>query len=98
MPPFSVDSQPSQCCISWLLDWKGRPYPWPARLRDLNPLRYFLWEYLNSLVFETPVETDIELVARIVTACEQLLSDAKWYINCVNVRYLQVTVTTVNKK
>ena len=28
----------------------------------------FLWEYLNSLVFETPVETGIELVTRIVAA------------------------------
>ena len=24
--------------------------------------------------------------------------DAKWYVNCVNVLYLQVTVTNVNKK
>ena len=29
---------------------------------------------------------------------EQLLQDAKWYDNCVNVLYLQVTVTNVNKK
>ena len=28
----------------------------------------FLWEYLNSLVFETPVETDMELVTKIVAA------------------------------
>ena len=28
----------------------------------------FLWEYLNSLVFETPVETDMELVTRIVVS------------------------------
>ena len=28
----------------------------------------FLWEYLNSLVFQTPVETDMELVTRIVAA------------------------------
>ena len=33
-------------------------------------LHYFLWEYLKSLVFETPVETDMELVARIVAACD----------------------------
>ena len=29
---------------------------------------------------------------------EQLLQDAKWYVNCVNVLYLQVTVTNANKK
>ena len=28
----------------------------------------FVWEYLNSLVFETPVETDMELVTTIVAA------------------------------
>ena len=52
--------------------WIGRggPIPWPARSLDLNPLHYFVWEYLQSLVFETPVETDMELVARIVAACD----------------------------
>ena len=64
--------QLTQCCISWPLDWKGRPYSmaWP----DLNPLHYFLWGYLKSLVFEAPVETDMELVARIVAACDVIES------------------------
>ena len=54
--------------------WIGRggPIPWPARSPDLNPLHYFLWGYLMSLVFETPVETDIELVARIVAAYDTI--------------------------
>ena len=51
--------QPCQCCISWLLDWKGGPIPWPARSPDLNPL-----------VFETPVEMGMDLVARIVAASD----------------------------
>ncbi|PSN32148.1 hypothetical protein C0J52_23854, partial [Blattella germanica] len=52
--------------------WIGRggPIPWPARSPDLNPLDYFLWGYLKSLVFETPVETDMELIARVVAACD----------------------------
>ena len=29
---------------------------------------------------------------------EQLLQDAKWYVNCVNVLYLHVTVTNINKQ
>ena len=81
-------------------------------------------------MFETPIETDVELVTRIVAAydiiqntsgifvrvrqnlvrrChfsievgsrefEQLLQDAKWYVNCVTVLYLHVTVTNVNRK
>ena len=65
--PFSVDVRNhQQCCISWSLDWKGRP----TRSPDLNPLHYFPWEYLKSLVFETPEETDMELVATIVAACD----------------------------
>ena len=80
-------------------------------------------------MFDTPVETDMELAARIVAAydiiqntsgvfvrvrqnlvhrchfCievggrqfEELLQDANWYVNCVNVLYLQITVTNVNK-
>ena len=52
--------------------WIGRggPIPWPARSPDPNPVHYLLWEYLKSLVFETPVETDMELVAGIVAACD----------------------------
>ena len=45
------------------------PIPWSARSPDLNPLDYFLWGNLKSLVFETPVETNMELVGRIVAAC-----------------------------
>ena len=128
---FSVDVRNHLNAVfpdRWI--WRGGPIPWRARWSDLNPLHYFLWGYLKSLVFEIPVETDIELVVRIVAAydiihntseifvrvwqnlvcrchfCiefggrqfEQLLQDAKWYVNCVNVLYLQVTVTNVNKK
>ena len=80
-------------------------------------------------MFETPVETDIKLVARIIAAydiiqntsgifvmvkqnlvrrchfCievggrqfEQLSYNGKWYVKCVNILYLHVTVTNVNK-
>ena len=50
--------------------WIGRggPIPWPARSPNPESPSLFLWEYLNSLVFETPVETDTELVTRIVAA------------------------------
>ena len=33
-------------------------------------LHYFLWKYLKALVFETPMQTDMELVARIVAASD----------------------------
>ena len=52
--------------------WIGRggSIPWLVRSPDLSPLDYFLWGYLKSLVFETPVETDMEFVVRIVAACD----------------------------
>ena len=66
---FSVDVRKHLSAVfpgRWI--GRGGPIPWPTRSPDLNPLHYFLWEYLKSLVFETPVETDMELVARIVAA------------------------------
>ena len=56
--------------------WIGRGglTAWLARSPDLNPLYYFQWEYLKLLVFETPrpVEADMELVARIISACDSI--------------------------
>ena len=57
--------QPSQCCISWSVVGV-------ALFHGLNHFHYFLWEYLKSLVFETPVEMDMELVTRIVAACDTI--------------------------
>ena len=58
--------QPSQCCISWSLAWKGRPYSMACEVTWPESPSLFLWEYLNSLVLETAVETGMELVARIL--------------------------------
>lgn len=48
--------------------WIGRggPIPWPPRSPDLNPLDFFLWGHLKSLVYATPVETREELQERII--------------------------------
>ncbi|GBM14755.1 hypothetical protein AVEN_72022-1 [Araneus ventricosus] len=50
--------------------WIGRggPVPWPPRSPDLLNLDYFLWGYLESIVYETPVDSDEDLVARISVA------------------------------
>lgn len=39
--------------------WFGRngPVQWPPRSPDLTPCDFFLWGYMKSLVFRTPVET-----------------------------------------
>lgn len=52
--------------------WIGRggPIPWPARSPDLNPLDFFVWGYLKSLVYRTPVDNIEDLRERIVAGCE----------------------------
>ncbi|GBM10429.1 hypothetical protein AVEN_263344-1 [Araneus ventricosus] len=47
--------------------WIGRGGPvfWPARSPNLTCLDYFLWWYVKSLVYETPVKSAEDLVARI---------------------------------
>ena len=70
-PHFSVDVRNHLIAVypgRWI--GRGGPIPWPVRSSDLNLLRYFLWGYLKSLVFETPVETNLELVSRNVAACD----------------------------
>ena len=59
--------QPSQCCISLSLDWKGRSNSTTYEVIWSESLSLFSMGYLKALVFETP-EMDMELVARIVAA------------------------------
>lgn len=51
--------------------WIGRggPVAWPARSPDLNPLDFFLWGYVKSLVYDTPIVTQEDLLARVMAAC-----------------------------
>lgn len=52
--------------------WIGRggPQLWPARSPDLNPLDFFLWGYLKSLVYTTPIENLEDLQNRILRGCD----------------------------
>jgi hypothetical protein len=44
------------------------PITWLPNSPDLTPLDFFLWGYMQSLVYETPAETRHDLVARIAVA------------------------------
>ncbi|KAJ8876752.1 hypothetical protein PR048_021199 [Dryococelus australis] len=50
--------------------WIGRrvPIAWPARSPDLNPLGYFLWRDTKGVIYETPVESEEDLLAWIMAA------------------------------
>lgn len=52
--------------------WIGRggPVAWPPRSPDLNPLDYFLWGYLKTLVYSVPIENEAQLQERIISQCE----------------------------
>lgn len=56
--------------------WIGRggPVAWPPRSPDLNPLDFFFWGHLKSLVYQTPVDTLEDLTARIVVASADIAS------------------------
>lgn len=55
---------------SWI--GRGGPIPWPPRSPDLNPLDFGVWGFSKSLVYETPVDTEEELIARIQVAAYEL--------------------------
>ncbi|KAJ4430775.1 hypothetical protein ANN_19366 [Periplaneta americana] len=54
--------------------WIGRggPIARPPRSPDLTPLDFFLWGRMKSLVYETPIETAEDLVARVVVAAGEI--------------------------
>lgn len=67
-PHFSLDVR------RWLnatyTTWIGRGgvVAWPARSPDLSPMDFFVWGYMKSLVYASPVRTEQELLNRIMAA------------------------------
>ena len=51
--------------------WIGRsgPIEWPPRSPDLTPLDFFLWGYVKSRIYQTPVQDLADLRGRIIDAC-----------------------------
>ena len=54
--------------------WIGMsgPTAWPARSPDLTCLDFFLWGNMKSMVFETNIDSEEDLVARIVSAAAEV--------------------------
>lgn len=55
---------------SWI--GRGGPVPWAARSPDLNPLDFFLWGYLKSKVYSTPIRDLDHLQERITEECQNI--------------------------
>lgn len=66
---FSVDVQ-EHLNATFGGRWIGRggPVAWPPRSPDLTPLDFFLWGHMKALVYETPVVSQEDLVARVAAA------------------------------
>jgi hypothetical protein len=54
------------------------PVVWPAQSPDLNPLDFFVWGHLKTLVYETTVEKEADLLPRIQDACDDIR-----HIHCI---------------
>ena len=52
------------------MNWKKWASSLPPRSPDLSPLIYFVWSYLRSLAYSTPVTSLKELRERIAIGCE----------------------------
>ncbi|GFX79033.1 uncharacterized protein TNCV_3913201 [Trichonephila clavipes] len=63
--------------------WIGRegPVHWPPRSSDLSCLDYFFWGQMKSLVYETPVNSAEELVARISAAAGEIRNTPEMFSN-----------------
>ena len=50
--------------------WIGRdgPIPWPPRSPDITTLDFFLWGYVNDIVYRTQVRDITDLKQRIINA------------------------------
>ena len=52
--------------------WIGSdgPIAWPAPSLDLTPLEHFLWGHMKSFVYKTPVDSEEDLLARVMAAAD----------------------------
>ncbi|GFW50947.1 uncharacterized protein TNCV_3592291 [Trichonephila clavipes] len=58
------------CGERWI--GRGGPAHWPPRSPDLSCLDYFFWGQMKSLVYETPVNSAEELIARISASAREI--------------------------
>ena len=65
--------------------WIGRggPIAWPARSPDLNPLDFFLWGHMKSIVYAQKSDSEHELLHRIMIAAREIINSPRTLENAV---------------
>jgi hypothetical protein len=58
--------------ITPIMIGRGGPTAWPPSSPDLNPLDFYLWGHLKSLVYAAPVGKEEALLHGIVDACQTI--------------------------
>jgi hypothetical protein len=68
----AVRHVPSNTCHDrWIA--RGEPTAWcPLSTPDLNPLNFYLWQHLNTLVYAAPVDNKEALHHGIVDVCQTI--------------------------
>ncbi|KAJ4428313.1 hypothetical protein ANN_24332 [Periplaneta americana] len=65
-----------------LLKSQCGPIPWPPRSPDLTPLDFFLWGDVKCFVYETPIDSAEDLVARVVEAAHVIRNNVGLFERC----------------
>lgn len=76
-PPHSTRVVQATLISMFPRRWIGRggPRQWTPRSPDFNPLDYFFWGLMRSLVYKTTIQSPEDLVARIVAAAGEIAED-----------------------
>ena len=81
--------------------WIGRgdTIAWPARSPDLSPLDYYLWVHMKSLIYETPLASVEDILARVMIAadvggqrignrvCQNMIRKYRIYVDVARARW-----------
>ncbi|KAJ4427495.1 hypothetical protein ANN_25143 [Periplaneta americana] len=59
-----------RCPNRWI--GRGGPIAWPPRSPDFNPIDFYLWGHLKSLLYSSPAPDMESLRNRIVAGCEEI--------------------------
>ena len=88
---FTCGQRSSGATIWATMDKSWWPIAWPARSPDLILLDYYLWGHMKPLIYETPLASKEDLLARVMAAADfggpglVIVCTRTWYGGIVSV-------------